>query len=137
MTAGRRIATTAMAVILWLLGACDTAPSRLPDEFLGRWYYSGSSGGLTGSIARESIDAIVIRSDNTMETQDDAGRVEDRVSFTVRRGPTIFSTEDQWILEQDGDQDPPVAVLLSEDRKTLTLSQIAYDGMHRTFSRGR
>jgi hypothetical protein len=118
--------------------ACATVPAStsLPKEYLGRWYYLGSSGGISGrGMGDTGTGYVVIQSDNTMDHHEDDGALIRTTSFTVSRGRTIFSTDDQWILNVDGI--PPQVIRLGDDGRTMTLSQNVYDGFTREYGRSR
>jgi hypothetical protein len=119
------------------LSACAVlSPSALPDEYLGRWYYQGSSGGITGAgLGDEPEGYIVIRSDNMIEHHEEDGALVGVVEFTTSRGPTIFSTEEQWILNR-GDETPEV-ITVSDDGQTMSLAENVYDGFARAYARRR
>jgi hypothetical protein len=115
---------------------CDASSSRtaLPPKFLGRWYHTGSSGGITGEVMGDATAGfIVINAKNTIDHHDEDGRVVSSTIFTPSRGRTIFSTEDQWILTSL--HDLPQVMMMSDDGLTLTLSDDAYDGITRTYGR--
>jgi hypothetical protein len=106
----------------------------LPDEYLGRWYYMGSSGGITGAgMGDEATGDIVIHSDNTMDHHREDGALVGTTSFAADRGPTIFSIEDQWVLDRESAT--PEVITVSEDGQTMFLSENVYDGFARAYAR--
>jgi hypothetical protein len=90
-------AATSRAIIgLAIVLATATQPAcgrdTLPAEFLGRWDYTGSSGGITGSASSAGEPAfIVINSDNTLEDHNADGTRIRTAPFTVARASTIYS----------------------------------------------
>ena len=117
---------------------CATAPplTSLPEEYLGRWYYMGSSGGISGAGTGDAgTGYVVIHADNTLTRHEEDGTLVGTAEFTVHRGPTIFSSEDQWILNLAGAEAEVIAV--SEDGQTMSLSENVYDGFGRTYARAR
>jgi hypothetical protein len=117
------------------LAGCDASTRRaLPDELLGRWYHTGSSGGLTGARSGEAAQGhAVIGSDNTMRLYDADGVLIDTRSFEVDRGKTIFSDVDQWIVRFDGGAEE--VIRLADGGRTMFLSENAYDGVSRHYAR--
>lgn len=64
-----------------------------------------------------------------------AGTLTESTAYTASRGPTIFSTEDQWIIDRgNGMQE---VVIVSEDGKTMSLAENVYDGFGRAYARSR
>jgi hypothetical protein len=133
----RCLLAVAGGLVLAALSSCATAqPTSLPDEYLGRWYYMGSSGGITGMrIADEATGYIVIHSDNTIDHHEDDGSLVRTTDFTVDRGPTIFSSEDQFVLGHESGT--PEVIAVSEGGQTMTLSENVYDGFQRAYARSR
>jgi hypothetical protein len=127
----------ARALVLVALSACAASvAASLPEEYLGRWYYLGSSGGITGAgMGDEARGYIVIHSDNQMDHHEEGGTLVGTTEFTVGRGRTIFSSEDQWILSRD----PSAAevITVSEDGQSMSLSESVYDGFVRAYARSR
>ena len=111
-----------------VMAACTPATSQsLPDDYLGRWYYMGSSGGIAGSgMGDDPVGYIVITADNTIESTE---------SFTPSLGPSIFTTEDVWIL--DADSFVPRVIRTFEGGATMTLSDNVYDGFSLGYARVR
>mgnify|MGYP001334061953 CR=1 FL=1 len=108
----------------------------LPEEYLGRWYYMGSSGGITGAgMGDEGTGYIVIHSGNVIDHHQEDGTLVSTATFAVSRGPTIFSSEDQWIL--DSDSAAPDVITVSDDGQTMSLSENVYDGFGRMYARSR
>jgi hypothetical protein len=121
------------------LSACASAQrttESLPEPYLGRWYYVGSGGGITGrGMGDKGAGYIVIHANNTIDSHEDEGTLVGTAAFTVGRGPTIFSTEDQWILNPG--TPVPEVITISEDGQTMSLSENVYDGFGRTYVRSR
>jgi hypothetical protein len=108
----------------------------LPKEYLGRWYFVGSSGGIAGAGTGEKATGyIVIHSSNTIDHHAEDGTLVRSAAFTVSRGPTIFSSEDQWIVNLDGTT--PEVVRLAENGQMMSLSENVYDGFSRAYARSR
>lgn len=126
----------ALALLLLGLSACADAPaSPLPDEYLGRWYYLGSSGGITGGgLGDEPTGFIVIHGDMIDRHAEDGTLLSTR-TFTASLGPTIFSTEDEWVL--DAERAVPEVIRLSDGGRTMTLSENVHDGYTRVYDRSR
>lgn len=128
----------ALLVALLVAAACGTSGSAgshaLPEAFLGRWRATGTSGGLDGEGmgAAPSRGHVVIHRDR-LETFDASGALESSVALVASRGATILSAEEQWLV-RCGDGEPEV-IRLSEDGRTLTLCENAYDGLVRHFER--
>jgi len=139
-----RISTAACAIALAALSACTastpatapTASQSLPQEYLGKWYYTGSSGGITGEGGGDAAAGYwVIQSDGTIDLYQEDGALIGSTRFTVARGPTIFSRDEQWILEREGGI--PEVITVSSDGKALSLAENVYDGFLRTYVRAR
>lgn len=119
------------------LGACSPASTQsLPPEYLGRWYYIGSSGGITGGgMGDDPTGYIVITADNEIETfEEDGTRVGTR-AFALGRGQTIFSSAEQWILDPAGPM--PRMIMVVDGGAALTISENVYDGFQRSYVRAR
>ncbi len=124
-----RILAAAAGIGLMVLSGCAIKlPPSLPGEYLGRWYYLGSSGGISGVVtADEGTGYVVIHSDNTIDDHEEDGTLIRTTTFTVDHGPTIFAAEDQWILNLDSG--PPEVMMVAADGRTMTLSENVYDGL--------
>ncbi len=131
------VLAVAGGIALVALSACaDASPTSLPEVYLGRWYYLGSSGGITGAgRGDEPTGSIVIQSDNTMDHYEDDGTLVGTTEFAVGRGPTIFSNENQWVLDRENTA--PEVITVSEDGQTMSLSENVYDGFARAYARSR
>lgn len=132
-----RILARGVAAVALVAASCSGERSpALPEEFLGQWYYTGSSGGLTGrGLGDAASGYIVIRADGALERHEEGGTLADTTRFTAGRGKTIFSEDDLWILEAEGE--PSQVVRLSADGRTLTLAENVYDGWSRAYARSR
>lgn len=126
-----------LVALLALVAACTPANSQsLPDDYLGRWYYTGSSGGIAGDgMGDDPVGYIVITADNTIETYRDDGALVSTESFTPSLGPSIFTTTDVWLL--DADSFVPRAIRTFEDGTVLTISDNVYDGFSLGYARSR
>lgn len=117
-------------------GACAPSTGTLPAEYVGRWFYLGSSGGITGAgRGDEATGYIVIRPDDTIERHAEDGTLVGASAFTAARGPTIFSSDTRWILNPASDM--PEVIELSPDGGRMTLSENVYDGFVRAYARSR
>ncbi len=125
------LSTLALATPL----ACQTEAS-LPDAYLGRWYYVGTSGGIAGTSHGEPDgSSIVITGANEIESYDAEGALIGSVSFEPTWGSSIFSTENDWILDAAGEL--PRVISLYEDGETMSLSDNVYDGFSSSYRRTR
>ena len=131
------MARNAACLVFAALAACaGPPPTALPDEYLGRWYYTGSSGGITGRGMNDSATGyIVIRGDNTIEQYTEDGTLTGSAAFTLARGRSIFSTEDRWIVSR-GNATPQV-ITVAEDGRSMWMADNAYDGFGRSYARAR
>ena len=100
----------------------------LPDSCYGEWELLGSSGGITGSgdPGQEATRSrLVVSRDNTMVWHSADGEILTR-RFAVRRGRSIFSSADRWLVVfEDGSAECVVEV--GTDGRLL-LSENVYDG---------
>lgn len=105
------------------------APLRLPEAYYGTWELTGSSGGIhgRGDQAPEGV-RLVIGADHVAERQA-PGKPDVRGAFTVRRGPTIFTTEPGWHIEAD-DLALSGVVEVAGDGENLTISENHPDGFN-------
>jgi len=125
------LSTLALATPL----ACQTETS-LPDEYLGRWYYVETSGGIAGtSHGAPDGSSIVITAANQIESYDPEGARVGSVSFELTHGSSIFSTENEWILEAP--RELPRVIRLYENGTTMSLSDNVYDGFSTSYRRNR
>lgn len=125
------------AFLALLLAACSAEPAvTLPDGCYGEWEHLGTSGGIDGrdeAAPKEKRARVTITRDGEMVTRMPDGRTTTR-RFTVRRGPSIFSTGEAWLLTfEDSDMDQVVE--LAADGATLTLSENVYDGFTYAYRR--
>lgn len=129
-------AAAAVFGLVALVACVGAQTPGLPEEYLGRWYYLGSSGGISGDGAGDAgVGYLVIQADNTMDHHEEDGTLVASTEFTVARGPTIFSTSDQWILNSESVV--PEVITVSADGRTMTLSENVYDGFSRAYARAR
>jgi hypothetical protein len=124
-------------VLVAALAACSNEASQsLPEELLGRWYYMGSSGGIAGGGMGDSATGYIeIEDDHAYVTFTEDGTRMARIPFTLRRGSTIFSSDEQWMIQtEDGIEE---VFMISEDGQTMSLSENVYDGFGRSYARSR
>lgn len=126
----------ALMVATLAAGTAGCSPeTALPEDYLGQWYYTGSSGGISGDGAGDAATGyIVITPRNTIERYEDDGRLIATESFELAHGETIFSSDPRWILREADGMD---RVIQLYDDGTLTISDHAYDGFHLGYARGR
>ncbi len=130
----------ALGLALVAFSACSASETAsLPEEYLGQWYYVGSSGGIAGSGMGDEPGYIVIHPDNTIDHHEEDGTRVSTTEFTPLRGPTIFSSEDQWLLGRAGESPEVVSevITVSEDGQTMSISDNVYDGFGRSYTRSR
>lgn len=107
----------------------------LPAEYLGRWSFGGTSGGIEGrEVAVADGSWIVITAENTLERYSADGRLASTERFEPKRGPSIFSGSDAWIL---GGSDGIERVIQVHAEGVLTISDNVYDGFGSTYTRNR
>jgi len=137
--AGRfsRVLERAVATFVLAAAGCSGGQgATLPEEFLGQWYYVGSSGGITGKgLGDAAAGYLVIRADGTLERHGEDGALTETTRTTATRGRTIFSEEEQWMLTSEGGV--PEVIRLSADGQTMTLAENVHDGFSRSFARSR
>ena len=126
-----------VAFLALAAASCSGARSpSLPEKFLGQWFYTGSSGGLTGKGLGDAADgSLVIRADGTIERHGEDGALTETTRTTATRGRTIFSEEEQWLLTSESGV--PEVIRLSADGQTMTLAENVHDGFTRSFARSR
>jgi hypothetical protein len=131
-----RLVRPAVVFLMGATAACSQGP--LPDEYLGTWYYTGSSGGFAGDgMGDPATGYIVITADNTIESYDDDGEPVATRTFTVSRDRTIFSAEEQWILDLGSDMAIAEVIQVSDDGQLMSLAENVYDGFQRSYGRSR
>lgn len=109
--------------------------SSLPDDYLGQWYYQGSSGGLSGDGAGDPATGyIVITQRNTLEHYSEEGTLTAIEPFDLERGRTIFSADPQWVLRSANSLE---RVIQFHEDGTLSISDNVYDGYHMGYARSR
>jgi hypothetical protein len=74
----------------------------------------------------EPTGNIVIHLDNTIAHYEEDGNRVGTTVFTLDHGSTIFSREDQWILNHENAA--PEVVTVSEDGQAMSLSENVYNG---------
>jgi len=122
-----------LATLLVLVCVSCTTRAALPEEYLGRWYSTGSSGGIAGTGTGEARgEWIVVTADNLIERYAPDGRLIGSDSFSLSRGRSIFSTDESWIL--DASSPLPRVVSLQSDGN-LVISENVYDGFSYSYSR--
>ena len=133
----RSAAAAALVLFVSALPGCaqDEPLVSLPDEYLGQWYYLGSSGGIAGTgMGDEATGWIVIRPDNTIVRYDDDGVQRAVDEFTLTRGPSIFSTDEVWLLHTPGSLERVIQI---DGGDRMSLSDNAYDGFQLSYARSR
>lgn len=131
---------TAAVVLAMVLGLAVvvvprvSGPSSLPDEYLGRWYFAGSGGGIAGDIFEGATGAsIVITAGNEIEHYGPDGTFASTETFSLSRGSSIFSADEGWIL--DADSFMPRVIQASDS--ALSISDNVYDGFGSWYTRTR
>ena len=127
--------TTLFAIALGAAACAAESESTLPEAYLGRWYYAGSSGGIAGDgLGDEPTGYLVIHADGTIDSFREDGTRVGTVAYEAGQAETIFSTETQWVLRTEGlDQ----AIQLFDDGRQMSLSENVYDGFSRAYVRSR
>lgn len=108
---------------------------KLPSSHLGKWYYTGSSGGMDGKGMRDKAEGYIVIKSDRMINYDRRGKQLSTIAFTVSREKTIFATEKQLMLRLTAGM--PKVINVSKDGKSMSLSENVYDGYSRHFSRSR
>ena len=105
-----RILARGVAAVALVAASCSGERSpALPEEFLGQWYYTGSSGGLTGrGLGDAASGYIVIRADGALERHEEGGTLADTTRFTAGRGKTNCSGGYLGIRDAEGQTDEGV-----------------------------
>ena len=125
----------AFGIALAAAAACASERSVLPEAYLGRWYYAGSSGGIAGDgLGDEPTGYIEIGGDGTIATFEEDGTLVGTGAYEAALGETIFSSEPLWVLRTGGIEQ---AAFFSDDAQRLTLSDNVYDGFSRSYVRSR
>ena len=136
MTRPTRLASA--LVLVAAAAACSAAsgPDSLPDDYLGRWEYLGSSGGISGEGMGDSPTGYtVITADNTIESWSDAGELLGTGDFEVRRGRSIFSEDEVWFIVRGGLAVEQVISLYEPNG--MSLSDNVHDGFQLSYARTR
>jgi hypothetical protein len=120
--------------VLPCITACNhAATDSLSDDFLGVWYYTGSSGGIEGQgLGSKGVHRVVIRADRTIEVYDTPEEPSRVVRFDADLGETIAGDR-AWFL-RSGEGIPEV-IRLSDDRQTMTLADNHVEGFIWHFAR--
>lgn len=109
--------------------------NRLPDEFHGRWYFGGTSGGIAGEQTVFADGSwIVITPGNTIERYSAEGRLTSTEHVEPTRGRSIFTGAEGWILGGGTAIDRVIEV---RPDGILTISDNVYDGFGSTYTRAR
>lgn len=133
----RKLARASMgvAVALAAIACAADAQSALPESHLGRWYYAGSSGGISGQgMGDEATGYIVIDADGTITHFQEDGTLVGTTEYEAELGETIFSVEPRWILRAGPIEE---AMWVSDDGQQMTLNENVYDGFSRGYVRSR
>lgn len=114
------------------LGACESQ-STLPAEYLGRWYFSGSSGGIAGTGTGAPTGGwIVITADNEIEHYGVDGALAATERFGLSRERSIYSGEEAWVLVEPGGF---ARVIELYENGTMLISDNVYDGFSSGYQR--
>jgi hypothetical protein len=128
-----RIALVCFLVLSCITACNHAATGSLPDDFLGTWCYTGSSGGMDGQgLGSKGVHRIVIRADSTIEILDTSDGLSRLVRFDADLGETIAGDR-AWFLRSG--KDIPEVIRLSDDRQTLTLADNQVEGFIWHFAR--
>jgi len=128
----RILVATALLALGASLASCRSR-SALPDDYLGRWYFLGTSGGITGGGTGEPAEGwIVITDENEIESYGGDGTLAATEPFEPTRGPSIYSADEAWILVGFGGLD---RVIQLYPDGTMALADNAYDGYSRAYRR--
>jgi hypothetical protein len=128
----RRLLAAAFMSLMATAVACQSA-SSLPDEYLGRWYFMGSSGGIDGDGTGEpATGSIVITANNEIERYRADGNRYATEPFEPTRDESIFSGGQAWVLV--GSNGPPRVIAIYENG-TMSLSENVYDGFSYAYQR--
>ena len=119
-----------------LVMACGAdAQSSLPESHLGRWYYAGSSGGISGEgMGDEATGYMVIDASGSIQHFQEDGTLIGTTEYEAELGGTIFSAEPLWVLRAGPIEE---AMWVSEDGQNMTLGENVYDGFSRAYVRSR
>jgi hypothetical protein len=132
------LVASVVAASLLFVACRDASPSSvpkngLPAEYLGRWYFDGTSGGIDGrEVAAADGSWIEVTALNTIEHYSPDGRLGSTEVFEPTRGPSIFSESDAWIL---GAPDSIARVIEVHPEGFLTISENVYDGFGSKYAR--
>ena len=126
------IFTVAVGILLAATLPVD-GPAGLPEEFLGRWFFAGSSGGISGEGAGgEAGASIVITEENRIDRYAADATLVTTESFMPSRGKSIYGPEEVWLL--DASSEVPRVITLDPDG-VLSISDNVYDGFSTTYRR--
>lgn len=113
----------------------DLPARRLPDEFHGRWYFGGTSGGIAGAQTAVADGSwIVVTPHNTIERYSAEGRLTSTERFEPTRGRSIFTGGEGWILGGGASIERVIEV---HAEGVLTIADNVYDGFGSTYTRTR
>jgi hypothetical protein len=112
--------------------SCASAPA-LPDEYLGQWYFTGTSGGIDGGGTGEpAVGWIVITAGNEIETYDASGVRAGTERFELGREQSIYTGQDAWVLNGPGGLGRVIQLFPDG---SMAISDNAYDGYSRGYQR--
>jgi hypothetical protein len=106
----------------------------LPEAYYGTWELAGTSGGLDGMgvpLPEGPRDRVVLTRENIWKQRGPDGSVAR--PFTVRKGKTIFSADDQWMVVWGSGRGELVLQLAADEQ--LTVSENVYDGFSSSYRR--
>lgn len=130
-----RFAVCCALFMVVTLGACTQAEDPVPAEFLGLWYHVGSGGGVDGIYRPEGAGHIRISADHTIEAFDESGASLGARTFALERGPSIFISENEWILRSGLETE--VIIRVHDGGERMTMQENAYDGTSDDYARSR
>ncbi|MDH3208322.1 MAG: hypothetical protein OEO79_17105 [Gemmatimonadota bacterium] len=118
--------------LLYPVMGCQ-AQSSLPEEYLGQWYFSGSSGGMDGNGTGEpAVGWIVITDDNEIEHYRDDGSLAVTTRFDLTRAQSIYTGQEAWALSESGGMQRVIALY---ENGTMAISDNVYDGYSSGYQR--
>ena len=130
-------AVVLLALLLWVRRDAPAPPaheSGLPAEYLGRWYFQSTSGGIEGREVAVADGSWIVITDAAIERYSADGRLESTEALDLTRGRSIFSGKEAWLLQGP---DSNERVLEVHSQGVLTISDNAYDGFGSRYTRSR